>query len=84
MGGPDGKIFSLRVLWRTNRAQAGQCAMTDSHDQFGDKIILNFHMRGRTPFPAPLAQMRTALVRDLLNGFAKKRLAGTRHMIITC
>ena len=27
-------------------------------------------------FPVPLAQMRTALIREFNNGFAKKRFAG--------
>ena len=87
MGGPDGKIFGSRS-WRTDRAQRGPCAMTESqiffHPARPNLVNKFYHMTNLETnllkvltreavlfcsrvvrlFSVPLAQMRTALIRD--------------------
>ena len=53
--------------------------MTDLETNFLEvftREAVRFCSRAVRLFPAPLAQIRMALKRDFMNGFAKKALAG--------
>ena len=90
MGGPDGKIFGLRS-WRTDRAQRGPCAVTEVFYHMTNletnflKVLtreaVRFCSRAVRLFPAALAQMRTALIRDFQRKQRKRSQGHTGHMI---